>query len=119
MEPAGTEIIRAPLEHCEREISWQNSLKHWEILFGQLLLQVDGVRGDDCLLRTRLSVEDCRDQISQAFAHTRACLNHEVLSCLQRAYHRHRHLLLRQTMFKILRVRQQPARPEDGLHLPG
>ena len=79
MEPAGAEIIRTPLEHREREINRQYSLKHGEILFRQLLLQVNGVRGDDCLLRVRLSVEDCRDQISQALAHARACLDYKVL----------------------------------------
>ena len=50
VEAAGAEVIGPALEHGEAELHRQDLLEHGQVLLRELLLQVDGVRGDDRLL---------------------------------------------------------------------
>ena len=70
LQPAGAEIIRAAFQHGIAEPDGlrqraQHLREHGQILFGELLLQVDGVRGDNGLLLLRHGKEDRGNEIGE------------------------------------------------------
>jgi len=79
VETAGAEIILPALEHGVGEFNRKNLGQHGQILFDQLLLEIDGVGGDDGLAFVVDREKDGRDQIGQALANTGAGLDDEVL----------------------------------------
>ncbi len=117
LQTARAEIIRAAFEHREVEFPRQNLREHRQILFRELLLQIDGVGGDNRFLFLRHREQNRRNQIGQRFADARAGLDREMLAVLERARHGHGHFLLLRAKFKILRPRQQPRRRENLLDL--
>src|SRR5207247_2973806 len=47
LQAARAEVIGAPLEHGEAELDREDALEHGQVLFGELLLAIDRVGGDD------------------------------------------------------------------------
>ena len=122
LQPARAEIIRAALEHREAEFHRlrqraKHAGEHRQIFFRELLLQIDGVRGDDGLFLLRDGEQNRRNQIRQRFADAGAGLDGEVLAVLQRARHGHGHFLLLRAEFKILRARQNARRRKNFFDL--
>ena len=103
----GAKIIVPAFEHGEMEFHRQNLGQHRQVFPDQLLLQIDGVRGDDRFLVPRDSEKNRRNQIGQALAHAGAGLDDQIFPLFQRARDRHGHLLLLRAIFEIARFGQQ------------
>ena len=122
LQPARAEIIRAALEHREAELHRLGSApstlgQHRQVFFRELLLQIDGVRGDDGFFLLRHGEQNRRNQIGQRFADAGAGLDREVFAVLQRPRHGHGHFLLLRAELKILRPRQNARRRKDFFDL--
>ena len=118
LQPARAEIIRAAFEHREIELHRlrqraEHAREHRQILFRELLLQIDRVRRDDGFFLLRDGEQNRRNQIRQRFADARAGLDREMFAILQRARHGHGHLLLLRAEFEILRARQNARRRKN------
>jgi hypothetical protein len=100
-QAAGAKIILAALEHGEIEFDRHDAGQHRQVLFDELLLQIDGVGGNDRLLPGRRGEQDGRDQVSQAFADARASLDHQMFAALQSLGHGHGHLLLLRAVLEV------------------
>jgi hypothetical protein len=88
------------------ELHREDLFQHGQVLLGELLLQVDGVRGEDRLLLVRHGIEDRRHQVGQALADAGASLDREVFAVFQSPRHRDRHLLLLGAELEIRRSGQ-------------
>ena len=117
MQAARAKIVLPALEHREAELHRQNSGEHRQVLFHELLLQIDGVRGGDGLFAVGHGEQNGRDEVANAFADAGARLDHQMLLRFERPRHSHGHLLLLRAILKILRARQQSARRKDFLDL--
>ena len=108
LEPAGAEIIRAAFQHGITEPDGlrqraQHLGEHGQILFRELLLQVDGMRGNDGFFLLRHGEEDGGNEIGEGFAHAGAGFDGEVFAILQGARDGHGHLLLLRAELEVFR----------------
>ena len=120
VQPARAEVIRPAFEHRETELhrpGAPSTREHRQVFFGELLLQIDGVRGNDGFFSVRHGEQNRRNQIGKRFADARAGLDGEMFAVLQRPRHGHGHLLLLRAKFKILRPRQKSRRRKNFFDL--
>ena len=118
LEAAGAEVIRAAFQHGVAEADGfrqgaEHLREHGQVLFGELLLEIDGVGGDDGLFLLRDGEEDGGDEVGEGFAHAGAGLDGEVAAVLQGAGHGHGHLLLLGAELEVLRARQNALGGKD------
>ena len=69
----------------------------------ELLLKIDGMRGDDCFFIEAAGIEDGGNEIREAFPDTGTGLNNQGMFVFQRFGDGDRHLLLRLPIFKFFR----------------
>ena len=122
LQPARAEIIRAALEHRITELHRHRERaehigEHRQVFFRELLLQIDGVRGDNGLFLLRNGEQNRRNKIGERFADAGARLDGEMFTVLQRPRHGYGHFLLLRTELEILRARQNARRRKDFLDL--
>ena len=122
LQAARAEIIRAAFQHGKLKFHRlrqraEHAREHREIFFRELLLQIDGVRGDDGFFLFLHGEEDGGNQVGEAFADARAGLHCEMLAMFERARHGHGHLLLLRAEFEIFGARQNAGGREYFLDL--
>ena len=105
LQPAWAKIILPAFHQRRLEFDRQNFLQDRDVLMEELLLQIDGVGGNDRLLFLRERVENRWCQISDRFSHARARLNDEMPFFLERLRYRYRHQLLLAPILEVLRAR--------------
>ena len=99
------------------EVAVQRLGHRGNILVEKLLLQVDGMRGNDRLASVVQRKADGRNQVSQRFAHPRAGFGQQGGFRLQSLRHGHSHLLLLRAVLKSSGMRKQPGFGEINLSL--
>ena len=79
----------------------------------QLLLKIDRVRRDDRFFVLFERKKNRRHKIGERLAHAGAGFNHQMSIFLQRACHRHGHLLLLHAELEIFCFRKEPVFGKD------
>ena len=79
LKTARAKVIVAALEHGELELDRERLDEHWEVFQDELLLQIDGVGGDDRLFVAGHGVKNGGDQIGKTLANASAGLDDQVL----------------------------------------
>ena len=122
LQAARAEVIGAAFEHGELEVHRlrqraQNAGQHWQILFRKLLLQINGVRGDDGLFLFLNGEKNRRYEIRKAFADASASFDGEVLAIFERARDCDGHLLLLGAELEVLGAGEDAFLGKDFLDL--
>jgi len=111
VEATRAEIVAAPFEHCRLDIQAGGFDQVGDVFLDQLILQGDGVGGDDDPLFIRERPSNTGDQVCQRFACAGAGLDHQVLPPIESVGDCPEHFHLLRTMFKACDVlRECPAR---------
>ena len=106
--PAEGDVVAPALDEHGTELDGQHRLQERHILVDDLLLERDGVRGDDdpaflVFVFLKLGdVLDRRQQIAEGFAHSGACFNDELVALLQRVGDGSDHLLLLGALLEVV-----------------
>src|SRR5690348_14386251 len=95
LEPLEAEIISPALEQCiaDRLVA-EGSGEKWQVLPDELLLQIDGVRGDDRALAIGGRPAQRGYEVAERLADTRSRLEQPDPALVVEARDRHRHLTL-------------------------
>ena len=116
MQPPQTEVIPAPFDENSVELLWHDLLQKGNVLVQQLLLQADGVRGDDhATFLVGTSREDGGNEISEAFADSCTCFHHEMVFAGNGLGHRVGHGQLLRTRLIVAKLSSDGAvRTKNG-----
>ena len=96
----------------------QHPGQHGQVLFRQLLLQVDRVGGNDGLFLPLQGEKNGRNKVGQRFSDAGAGLDGEMIPAHEGAGHGHGHLLLLRTELEVFRARKDAGRRKN-LRNPG
>ena len=95
IEATRAEIISAPFEHCRLDVQAGGFDQVRDVFLDQLILEGDGVGGDDNPFFIGERPGDARDQVCQGFTRASAGFDHQVLPAIEGVADRpeHFHLL--------------------------
>ncbi len=114
MQAAGAKIIPPALKHGIGELDRQDFFEQRKVFTNQLLLQIDGVGGDDRFFTVGRRVEDARNKIAETFADSGARFDEQMFVFLKCASNRGGHLLLLGAVFEIAAARENARFRKDA-----
>ena len=109
----GAQVIRAPLQHRKTEVYREHLLQNRQVLFHQLLLQIDRVGRDHRLLLAPNGKKNSRNKVRKTFADTGPGFYEQITPILKCRGYGHSHLLLLRTVLKVAGPGKQSAWGKD------
>lgn len=107
------DVVVATLQHRDGDRLVEQARDRRKVAVGELLLEVDGVRGDHGALPGARRPERQRCQIGERLPDPGAGLHHEAALALERLPHRDRHLVLRLAILVPVATGEWPIRTEE------